>query len=623
VARSAADPRIGTEIAGYRVEAALGQGGMGVVYLAEDIRLGRKVALKLLAPQLAEDEAFRERFLRESRLAASLDHQSIVPIYDAGEADGGLYIAMRYVEGSDLEALLKKGPLEPARALGIVSQVASALDAAHSRGLVHRDVKPGNILIAAEAGSDVGDHVYLSDFGLTKAAGSGTRLTATGELVGTVDYIAPEQIEGRGEGPRSDMYALGCVLYECLTGEPPYRRDSTVAVLFAHIQGDIPRASERRPELPPGIDAMLAKALAKDPEDRYATGRELVAAARAALGESTGTHSVVVPSPERAPGSRRWLLVGLLALLAAAAIAVVAVVVVSGGDEEAAAPQTIENDTLSSLDPSTNQFASTLEIGSRPEALAIAEDGIWVAVLEDGIVARVDIETNTVAKTIGVGGAPTAIAVGEDGIWVAEQFEGRVVRIDPGPETVAESIDVGSGAGAIAVGEGAVWVTNTLDGLLLRIDPARNEVTDPIEVGDSPVGVAVGAGAIWVANAGDSTVSRIDPSSLGVTQTIGLRFAPQAIAVGPSGVWVVNTQDDSVSRIDPATDAVTTTIDVGDSPAAIAVPDGAVWVTNTIGGTISRIDPATGAVEEIGVGGGPDGIAVAADGTVWFTAHAP
>src|SRR5262245_6245238 len=351
---------------------------MGVVYLAEDLRLGRKVALKLLTPALAEDEGFRERFLRESRLAASLDHQSIVPIYDAGEVDGVLYIAMRYVEGSDLGALLRhEGRLEPARSLAIVSQVASALDAAHARGLVHRDVKPGNILIVEEPGADEGDHVYLSDFGLTKATGSGTRLTTTGELVGTVDYVAPEQIEGTGVDGRADVYALGCVFYECLTGERPFPRETDLAVLWAHMQSEAPKATAGRPDLPAAVDPVIAKALAKNADDRYATGRELVVAARSALGVSSGIHTVALPAPARAR-SRRRLIVGLVALVAViAAVAVVLAVLLTGGEAEAQAPTSIENNALSSLDSATNAFVSTLAVGARPEAVAVAPAGVW------------------------------------------------------------------------------------------------------------------------------------------------------------------------------------------------------------------------------------------------------
>jgi serine/threonine protein kinase len=196
------DPRIGSELIGYRVEELLGRGGMGVVYRAYDVALERSVALKLLAPSLAEDRGFRERFLVESRLAAALEHPNVVPIHDAGEADGQLYLAMRYVEGADLKRLLKEeGTLEPTRAIAICAQVAEALDAAHARGLVHRDVKPSNVLVA-EATS--GEHAYLTDFGLAKdLAGGG--LTASDQLFGTVDYVAPERIEGHDVDSRADV----------------------------------------------------------------------------------------------------------------------------------------------------------------------------------------------------------------------------------------------------------------------------------------------------------------------------------------------------------------------------------------------------------------------------------
>jgi hypothetical protein len=280
----ATDARIGSELAGYRIEAPIGRGGMGVVYRAEHLRLGRKVALKLLAPELAENEAFRARFEHESRLAAVLDHPNIVPLFEAGEADGLLFISMRYVEGTDLRELLTRtGRLEPERALAIAAQVASALDAAHVRGLVHRDVKPGNILIAGDSAADRPEHCYLTDFGLTKDTSSPVELTATGTFVGTIDYIAPEQIEGATPAGRGDQYALGCVLFECLTGRLPFAREDELSVMWAHLQDQPPVVTAVRPDLPPAIDAVIARALAKDPEQRYATCTAMVAAARAAL----------------------------------------------------------------------------------------------------------------------------------------------------------------------------------------------------------------------------------------------------------------------------------------------------------------------------------------------------
>jgi WD40 repeat protein len=274
------DPRVGTELAGYRIESLLGWGGMSVVYLAEDLRLKRKVALKLLAASLAEDASFRDRFLRESELAASIDHPNIIPIYEAGTSEDLLFIAMRYVEGRDLKERLQRGRLDPGDATDILAQVASALDAAHARGLVHRDVKPSNVLLDTGARPDGSDHVYLADFGLTKRVSEETGIGDDGHLLGTIDYVAPEQIAGEEIDGRADVYSLGCVLYECLVGQPPFRRDSDIAVVFAHLEAEPPAPSAQRPELPAVLDAVIARALAKEPEQRYPSCREF---ARAAL----------------------------------------------------------------------------------------------------------------------------------------------------------------------------------------------------------------------------------------------------------------------------------------------------------------------------------------------------
>ncbi|HEU4672909.1 MAG TPA: serine/threonine-protein kinase, partial [Candidatus Limnocylindrales bacterium] len=276
--------REGSELAGYRVASLLGRGGTGTVYLAEDTRLGRKVALKVLTSEAADAPGVRERFVAESRLAASLDHPHIVPIYEAGSVDDELFIAMRYVPGPDLAGLIRDaGPLPPERVARIVGQIASALDAAHAAGLIHRDVKPGNVLLAegAESGTD---HGYLTDFGLTKQATYvGADATKTGQLLGTIGYVAPEQIAGLPIDRRADVYSLGCVLYECLAGTAPYPRETDMAVLMAHVESPPPSLAALRPELGPGIDAVVAKALSKRAEDRYASAGELARAATAAL----------------------------------------------------------------------------------------------------------------------------------------------------------------------------------------------------------------------------------------------------------------------------------------------------------------------------------------------------
>ncbi|HEX4661069.1 MAG TPA: protein kinase [Streptosporangiaceae bacterium] len=280
---------VGSQIAGYQIEQQIGRGGMAVVYRAFDPRLGRSVALKILAPELANDIGFRERFNREMRSAAAVDHPHIVPVYDAGEANGSLFIAMRYVTGQDLRTLLDRERTLPlARVAHIVSQVASALDEAHSRGLVHRDVKPGNMLIGTVAGNGQPDHVYLSDFGLSKHSLSTSSLTATGQFLGTLDYMAPEQVAGRPIDGRADLYGLACSAFEMLAGTPPFKRDEGVAVMWAQVSAPTPSLVALRPELPPAVDQVMAMALAKSPGDRYQTCTAFANALREACGLGAG-----------------------------------------------------------------------------------------------------------------------------------------------------------------------------------------------------------------------------------------------------------------------------------------------------------------------------------------------
>jgi serine/threonine protein kinase/WD40 repeat protein len=298
----AQDLAVGTEIAHYRIESLLGVGGMSQVYLAEHARLKRKVALKLLAPELSLDPNFRERFIRESQLAASLDHPNVIPIYEADETNGRLFIAMRYVRGIDLKSLIRsEGQLSLERTFRILAQVASALDAAHARDLVHRDVKPENILIDPGSDPEADPHVFLADFGLTKRVSSRSGFTAAGEFVGTINYMAPEQVRAESVDGRADVYALGCVLYECLTGEVPFPRELEMAVLWAHIQEEPPKLTARRPDLPSALDGVIARAMAKSPGDRYSRCGELVAAVRTQLEAVPGPRTrFVTPAGTRA-----------------------------------------------------------------------------------------------------------------------------------------------------------------------------------------------------------------------------------------------------------------------------------------------------------------------------------
>src|SRR5829696_9712228 len=311
----------GTILGGYRIDGVAGQGGMGVVYRATQIGLERPVALKVIASELADNLDFRNRFKSEAQLAASIDHPNVVPVFEAGEADGVLYLAMRYVEGTDLRSLVdgSGGGLAPERAVRIVWQVGAALDAAHRRGLVHRDVKPPNVLIANEGE----EHAYLTDFGLTKHAAAAGGITRTGQFVGTPDFSAPEQIRGEQADARADVYGLGCVLFHALTGRAPYERDSDEATLWAHLSAPPPRPGDVAGGVPETFDAVIARALAKDPDDRFPSAGDLGRAAlAAAAGQAPPAHGERrVARGAAAPWDEETVLPGRGAPTAATAIA--------------------------------------------------------------------------------------------------------------------------------------------------------------------------------------------------------------------------------------------------------------------------------------------------------------
>jgi serine/threonine protein kinase len=291
-------PLVGTDFAGYRLRAVLGRGGMSIVYQAENPRLRSLIALKVLAPELATDQVFRTRFREESQIAASLNHPHVIPIHDFGSSDGLLYIAMRYVSGTDLRHLIDgQGWLAPDAAVHLLGQAARALDAAHRRGLVHRDVKPGNLLISQGGDDGDPDHVYLADFGITKRMGTRTGLTVAGMVLGTVHYASPEQILDLPVNGAADQYALGCVLYECLTGRAPFERNSNDMVVWAHVHEFAAPPSLLRPDLPPAIDEVFARVLAKNPDDRCSDCREFIGSVRDALAITD-----MRPQGRRSPG---------------------------------------------------------------------------------------------------------------------------------------------------------------------------------------------------------------------------------------------------------------------------------------------------------------------------------
>ena len=618
------DTLLGSAVAGYRIEALIGRGGMGAVYRAEEAELSRKVALKVIAPELAQDSRFRERFLRESQLAASLDHPHVVPIYRAGEAEGQLYLAMRYVEGTDLARLLADhGALGPARAVELVSQVAEALDAAHAKGLVHRDVKPSNVLIAEAAGKE---HCYLADFGLTKRTGSLSGVTAPGDVVGTLEYVAPEQITGDALDERSDVYSLGCVLYECVTGQTPFPRATDVALLWAHVHEEPEPPSKLRPELPRELDTVLARALAKEPGRRYRQAGELAAAARSALGLAEGA-----PAAKRL--SRR-LIAG--AALALGAIAVALVLLLRSGD---GGLSSVLPNHVGVIDAKTNKLIGQAQVGIRPDAVSVGEGAVWVANLDDQTLTRIDPESRTVQATVSLNSIPHDVTAAAGAVWVASGVGGvprAMMYVSPQDNTEIGTISTsdgveGSGLGlnSVSFGARAVWAAfdytspSGPDTLLRRVDPAAHRIVDETHLAAWASDIALGSAGVWITDREGGAVLHVSPNNLETRETITVGPLPSSIAVGAGAIWVSTFEDDGVRRLETAWPNGRTTagerIAVGDGPIDIAVGEGAIWVANSLDGTVSRIDPdSSRVVETIDVGGSPQGIAVG-EGAVWVT----
>jgi serine/threonine-protein kinase len=594
-----AEHRIGTELAGYRIERVLGRGGMSVVYLAHDVGLKRNVALKLLAPGLAEDDGFRARFLRESQLAAALDHPHIVPVYQAGEVDGLLYIAMRYVVGTDLKALLRaERALAPERALVLVGQVASALDAAHERGLVHRDVKPSNVLLTGPTGQE---HCYLADFGLSTSTSDRSAADAR-QIMGTIDYVAPEQIRGLDVDGRADVYSLACLLYECLVGDVPFRRASDVAVVYAHLEDPLPKASKRRQTLPAAVDAVLERGTAKLPDDRWQTCAAVVEAARTALGEGVAT-------VRGRPRTRRSAVAAALTGVAATA-AVLAALMLGGGGTALA-----QSDSLVRIDPRGGEPAEGVSVGPRPTALTVCGGSVWVTT-RSGTVFQIEPESLT-RHEVRVRGTPSDVAnVGELAAVISGPPE-QVTMIDAQFGQISGVVEVpGSRLPATAVAFGRdVWVANPNGRRLDLLDPPYTAIAASVTLPGAPRLVAAGEGAAWAV--GGRTLWRVDARALRVVASIQLPFAPVAIDAGSGGVWLADRRGDAVVRVDPASGRPTHRIKVGDAPTAIAVGADAVWVSNSADGTVSRIDPRRNAVAEtIPIGAQPVDL-VAGLGAVW------
>jgi serine/threonine protein kinase/WD40 repeat protein len=624
-------------IAGYRIDGLLGRGGMGVVYRAEHLRLHRPVALKLLAPEIAEDERFRARFLRESELAASIDHPNIIPIYDAGEEDGLLFIAMRHVGGTDLRTLLRdNGRLPPERAVSIIRQIANALDHAHAHGLVHRDVKPGNILVV----SDPADHCYLCDFGLTKSANSIADPASSGHLAGTVDYVAPEQITGAGADARSDLYSLACVAWECLTGTPPFRRDSDLATLWAHVN-DAPPQIDPALGLPSGVGGVLQRALSKRSADRQDTSRQLAAGLADAIG---GVTEPIVTSPPPGTPSRLRSRTGVGAIAAALAIAALAGLAFWSTSRPSASPTpaplkrapTPVSNAIVRIDPKTVAPRDSIRLDQRPGAMLATAAGLWVTDAGTRSLWLLDPQTRRLLKKVRLVGTPTDLAADGASVWVAEGVKHELERFDEegtriGRLTLGASAVCCTGPLLVAAGSDALWIgANGGVSMVNRNTGAVSSLGDPATVsGANDLEVVAGGDgvkeALWTAD-GWGKVFRARSAGVALAipilvpdGSVGAR--PSAIAADSRYLWVAASGSKELRRIrlGRSPQLLPSPISLDAPPTSLAVGGGFVWAASSSTGEIWRIDPtANTASKPIHIHLRIMGIAVAG-GNVWIT----
>ena len=665
-----ADLQPGAVFAGHRIEGVAGRGGMGIVYRATHLHLDHEVALKVISPNLARDPRFRHRFADESRLAAKLRHPNLVRIHHAGEEGGLLFVTMDLIDGADLRVLLnREDVLDPARAARIVGAVSEALDVAHAAGLVHRDVKPGNVLIE---GSGDSERVYLTDFGLARHVEATSGVTATGAFVGTLDYVAPEQIRGERVDARADVYALGCVLFEVLTGNPPFAtRGDKIAKMYAHLQEEPPRLLVLEPELPAALEPVAARALSKDPDERFPSAGDLARAVEAALAggatvesersvaaglaapeppdparsdESAAAESAIAeeesgaeppprdpprgqgptkrlpqpPGPSPAGGDRRRsrLVVGVVAL---AAVVAAAVLVLGGGDDDTPGPGAAggagvpaDSGVVSAPGALTGE---PVAVDGTPVAIAHGK-GIWAADRAGGVV-RVDPEDfEAIGDPIAIEGSPEGIAVdvqrGE--VWVSGGFGSNTVTRflidDPGDR---ETFTVGTDPAEIAIGSGAAWVACG-DGTVAKISVDDGSVESFDTGGEGSYGIALGDGRVWVTNRESDDVTSIRASDGKIEEQFDAGDNPKGIAFAADQVWVASTDTDELLRFD-AIDSLKepTPIAVGDEPRGVVAAFDSIWVANGSSNSVTRVDAVSGeeigTVEDVGgADGSPEGI---------------
>src|SRR4051794_446098 len=601
----------GTVIAGLTVERLLGEGATGAVYLARDAS-GDAVALKLLASDLSHDERFRRRFLREMQLVVGVEHPHVVRVLRSGEDQGFLYIAMTYVEAVDLRELLcREGPLAPERAVAIVTQVAQALDAAHAAGIVHRDVKPANILVAE------GDEALLCDFGLARHEASSDSLTGERGLLGTVAYVAPEQIENQSVDHRADVYALGCVLLECLTGEAPFPRDTELGVLYAHLNERAPAVSERRPGLPAGFDGVVAEALDKDPARRPQTAGALAGAARDAL------HG------RRARRRRRGALPWVAAGAAVAVIAGVILVVLDGGGdsggrrEQAVGVVAVGANRVALVDADTGRVRARIPAGGEPGDLVLTRDRAWAVISGDpGRLVPVDARRGRVGRPVPLPFAAAAVVAGGGSLWVVEDGGARIARLDARSGRKLRTLRIAGHTdetGPLAVADGSLWVGRGPE--VLRVDPGSGRVLHRFRTPVRASLLKAGAGAIWAASSQEGRVVRIDPVADRVTARTRLHGWISDLAIGGGFAWASVVPDNVVYKLDDDDAGVAGTVPAGTDPERLSWGAGALWVASGRARSLTRIDPREVSTRRLVLDARPVAAPVRA-GTLW-TATAP
>jgi serine/threonine-protein kinase len=603
------------------VESLLGEGAMGTVYLAEETTNGRRVALKLLAPEVASDERFRARFLRETELAASLDHSHVVPMLASGEENGTLYLAMALVEGADLRKLLRsEGRFDPERAIDLIGQVASALDAAHAAGLVHRDVKPANILVER---TDEGERAYVCDFGLARHVTSVSSLTSDRGFVGTIDYVPPEQVEGGTVDGRADVYSLGCVLFECLSGERPFDRESELSVLFAHLNDPPPRITELRPELSPSFDTVFETALAKSPEQRYSTCGELVRAARAALQGN-------VLARRRRIRRRSLVVLGTVALVAGAAAGII--IATKGTPRRAASaglPISLRPSAVNLIDARSHRVVDHVGIGTEvPVAdtswnAVFAKHAGWVLMAAKQRLVRIDLRTRKLTASKALPWPPGAITSTGKSVWVAQDNGPEIEEIDADSGKVLRHVTIqrGQSEGGLAYGAGSLWLVSGNG--VIRVDPRNGRIVRRFPVaGTSTMRIVFANGAVYAARQGNGLIVKVDPVANMIVHSTRLHGWVSDLFVGGGSVWV-SIVPGGVYRLGEDDLNVRQTLPAGNDPEQITFGGGALWITDPAAGSISRVDQVSGARETFSGRGAEPVTAAYHDGLVWVAASPP